>query len=182
MFDIEDEMYEDSFGDCVPEEAYVSTSKEPINLTPIGDAKGVKAMNVVPTALNDSLKKAGETVQKVMDSFEDETPTDKEVEESKQFIQGFTNFIKSDDFKDAINMAAKKSGVPAKKVANSFFGKIAGSVGDILGIAINIVDAGANTLIDLLAAALRGSVTIICKVAQFLTRMVTFNRTNNIMS
>ena len=93
------------------------------------------------------------------------------------FLKQFTDYIKGDTFKRDINDTAKKYGVPPKKLAQNFFEKALGTIGDILGIAINTVGNAGHTLIDILATVAHGAVNLIVNVANALARMITLNKT-----
>ena len=146
-----------------------ATVVTPVNVTPVSD-------NVVDD-LRQTVQDTAQAVQDALDGFSDEIPTEEETEEAKGFLKKFTEYIKGDTFKRDINNTAKKYGVPPKKLAQNFFEKALGTVGDILGIAINTVGNAGHTLIDILATVAHGAVNLIVNVANALARMVTLNKT-----
>ena len=100
-----------------------------------------------------------------------------QVEKSEYLIIGFMDYIQSKRFFDKCDEIAKEKGVTSKKVANNFFEKILGSIGDILGITINITQSLTVTIINILSWILKGTAGIICKVARMLVNTVTLKRT-----
>lgn len=133
-------------------------------------AKTGKVIEEVEDAMND-----------VLDEFEDETE-EEEVEEEEipeekvveatDYLNKFKEFIKSKSFKQQIDETAKEYGIPPKKLAQNFFEKALGTVGDILGVAISVVcNAGrtivrvagsiANTIINLIESLFTGAVRVI---------------------
>ena len=133
-------------------------------------AKTGKVIEEVEDAMND-----------VLDEFEDETE-EEEVEEEEipeekvveatDYLNKFKEFIKSKSFKQQIDETAKEYGIPPKKLAQNFFEKALGTVGDILGVAISVVcNAGrtivriagsiANTVINLIESLFTGAVRVI---------------------
>ena len=132
-------------------------------------AKTGKVIEEVEDAMND-----------VLDEFEDETEEEVEEEEipeekvveATDYLNKFKEFIKSKSFKQQIDETAKEYGIPPKKLAQNFFEKALGTVGDILGVAISVVcNAGrtivrvagsiANTIINLIESLFTGAVRVI---------------------
>ena len=140
-----------------------------VNVTPV-DTSSVDD-------LRQTVQDTAQAVQDALNSFSDEVPTDDEATKAKGFLKQFTDYIKGDTFKRDINDTAKKYGVPPKKLAQNFFEKALGTIGDVLGIAINTVGNAGHTLIDILATVAHGAVNLIVNVANALARMVTLNKT-----
>lgn len=134
--------------------------------------------NVNPEDLRKTVEATAQAVKETLNGFSDEVPTE-ESEESKarNFLNMFTSYIKGESFKKDINETAKKYGIPPKKLAENFFEKALGTVGDVLGIAIGTVGNAGHTLIDILATIAHGAVNVIISVANALARMITFNKT-----
>lgn len=146
--------------------------------------------------LNKQAQETAQAIDDVMDSFSDEVIDDDEddeddyyeyddcdeeeetvVEKATNMLHGFTDFIRSQAFKDEVNNAAKANGVPPKKVADTFFGKALGTIGDVLGVAINTGGNAAHALIDIINTVLHGAVNLIVSIANALARLVTLNNT-----
>lgn len=136
--------------------------------------------------LEETAKKTAKTVKEVFDSFSDEVPeipeeesqpTEEEVKKAKGFLNSFSEFIQSNRFRDEVNKAAREYQVPPKRVAENFFEKALGTIGDILGIGINVAGNAAHTLITLLSTLCHGAVNIIVKVANGIASMITMNKT-----
>ena len=143
----------------------------------------VQVSNVTVTPVNQGFQTTQQIVQETaqaineaMNGFSDQ-PIGQEEQKARSFLGQFTNYIKSDLFKKDVEDAAKKTGVPPKKIAQNFFEKALGTVGDILGIAVGTVKNAADTLINLLSTVAHGAVSIVCNVANALVSMVTLNKT-----
>ena len=102
-----------------------------VNVTPV-DTSSVDD-------LRQTVQDTAQAVQDALNSFSDEVPTNDEATKAKGFLKNFTDYIKGDTFKRDINNTAKKYNVPPKKLAQNFFEKALGTVGDVLGIAISTV-------------------------------------------
>ena len=140
-----------------------------VNVTPV-DTSSVDD-------LRQTVQDTAQAVQDALNSFSDEVPTDDEATKAKGFLKQFTDYIKGDTFKRDINNTAKKYNVPPKKLAQNFFEKALGTVGDVLGIAIGTVGNAAHTLVDILSTIVHGAVGLIVNVANALSRIVTLNKT-----
>lgn len=128
--------------------------------------------------LQKTLQETAKAVEESLNGFSNETPVDEsEAEKAKGFLNQFTSYIKGESFKKDINDTAKKYGVPPKKLAQNFFEKALGTVGDVLGIAINTVGNAGHMLVDILSTIAHGAVNLIVNVANALARMVTLNNT-----
>ena len=144
----------------------------------------VKVLNIKPvgSSVDPSLQKAlqvtAQAMQETLEGFSDEVPTDsEEVKKAKGFLNQFTEYIKGESFKRDINDTAKKYNIPPKKLAENFFGKALGTIGDVLGIAIGTVGNAGHMLVDLLSTIAHGAVNLIVNVANALARVFTLNRT-----
>ena len=148
-----------------------ATVVTPVNVTPVG------AQMNAEEDLRKTMQDTAQAVEEALNDFSDEVPTDDETTKAKGFLKQFTDYIKGDTFKRDINDTAKKYGVPPKKLAQNFFEKALGTIGDVLGIAINTVGNAGHTLIDILATVAHGAVNLIVNVANALARIVTLNKT-----
>ena len=148
-----------------------ATVVTPVSVTPVG------AQMNAEEDLRKTMQDTAQAVEEALNDFSDEVPTDDKTTKAKGFLKQFTDYIKGDTFKHDINDTAKKYGVPPKKLAQNFFEKALGTIGDVLGIAINAVGNAGHTLIDILATVAHGAVNLIVNVANALARMVTLNKT-----
>lgn len=146
------------------------------NATVIGCVQQATPPPVDPVQIIDNAIGA---VSDVINSFSDKVPNEeqKQKEEAKSGIDSFMDFIKSDKFSKDINNTAKKFNIPPKKLAENFFEKALGTIGDILGIAISTVGNASHALIKLLSVVLNSSVDILVKVSNALVSIVTLNKT-----
>lgn len=133
----------------------------------------------VDPSLQQTLQGTAQAINETLNGFSDEVPGTEsaEVKKAKNFLNQFTDYIKGESFKKDINDTAKKYGVPPKKLAENFFEKALGTVGDVLGIAINTVGNAGHMLVDILSTIAHGAVNLIVNVANALARMVTLNKT-----
>lgn len=152
------------------------------------NANTVKVVSAVATPVNvmaqptleQTIQQTAQIMSDVMNGFSDEIPQQEGTEEQKQaqgFLKGFMSYVSSDKFKSDINEKAKKYKIPPKKLAQNFFEKALGVVGDILGIAISTVGNAGHTLITLLASIVHGAINVVVDVASGLARMLTLNKT-----
>ena len=109
-------------------------------------------------------------------------PTKKEVKEARKFLKDIRSYLKSDKFIKDCNEKAMKTGKSPKVVATTYIGKVAGIIGDGLGIAVDTVHIGAVGLIDLIGTLLTKAVTLICNIVRGIINTLTFNRTNHVPS
>lgn len=111
------------------------------------------------------------------EQFSDEIPqeefSEKEVAKSKGIIKGFCDYLKSSKFMDDCNRKAKQFHVSPKKVAKTYVAKVAGTVGDMLDIAVDTAELGATGLIRLLSNVLCSAVSLICSVARGIFKFFT---------
>ena len=118
----------------------------------------------------------------ILDQFSDEPivpPTEEEVREAKTFLKNVQDYIQSNKFVKDCNTKAMQTGVSPKKVATTYIGKVAGIIGDGLGMAVDTVNIGAVGLIDLISTLLTKAVNLICNIVRGIVRTLTFNRTNH---
>lgn len=122
-------------------------------------------------------------VDPILEKLSDELiqqPTKEEEKKAKTFLKDVQSYLKSDKFIDDCNERAKKTGESPKKVAITYIGKVAGIIGDGLGMAIDTVNIGAVGLIDLISTLLTKAVNVICNIVRGIISTITFNRTNHV--
>lgn len=118
----------------------------------------------------------------ILDKLSDEPiiPTKEEEKEARKFLKNVQDYLKSDKFVNDCNARAMKTGESPKKVAVTYIEKVAGIIGDGLGMAVDTIETGAVGLINLIDLLLTKAVTIICSIVRCVVRVVTFNRTNHV--
>lgn len=143
------------------------------------------AESVTAESLNKTMEETAKVMQEKLDSLSDEVPpsngatqNSKAVKNAKNFLDGFMNFIKGDKFTESINRNAIKYNIPPKRLAQGFFGKILGTIGDVLGIAIGTVRSVGHTVINVIGIILNGAVDLVCNVANAIASIFTLNSTN----
>ena len=140
----------------------------------------VKVLNVsikpVGNTLEQTMKATSQAMTEALEGLSDETETAEE-KKAKGFLTEFQQYVKSHAFKEDVNEVAKKYNVPPKKVAQNFFEKALGTVGDILGIAISVVCNAGHMIINLASTVAHSIVTLIQNIANGIASIVTLNRT-----
>lgn len=127
--------------------------------------------------LKKEVQETAQAVKESLDSFSDTVDENPEAQKARGFLRDFTSFIKSEGFKNEVNETAKKYNLPPKKIAESFFEKALGTVGDVLGVVFNTAGNAGHMLIDILATIAHGAVNLIVNVASALARVFTLNKT-----
>ena len=141
-----------------------------------------KVLNVTIGAPVNSNATASVTGDPILDKLSNEPikqPTKKEEKEARKFLKDVQNYLKSDKFVDDCNAKAEKTGQSPLKVGQTYIGKVAGIIGDGLGMAVDTVNIGAVGLIDLISTLLTKAVNLICNIVRGIVRTVTFCRTNH---
>lgn len=140
-----------------------------VTVTPVQEAK---------EELKADLKETAKAIKSTLEEFSEDVINESgEVKKARGFLQDFTKYIKSENFKKDINDTANKYNLPPKKLAEGFFAKALGTIGDVLGITISCVGNGAHMLTNLLATIIHGAVDIAVMVANSLARVFTLNKT-----
>ena len=140
----------------------------------------VKLVSITPVAqsanINDVVCETVKTMNSVLNDLGEtvETPQEKK---AKSCLEDFSNYIKTQAFKSDVNSVARKHGIPPKKVAVNFFEKTLGTVGDILGIGINVVCNAGHMIINIATTVAQSIINLIHSIASGLVRLVTLNRT-----
>lgn len=138
----------------------------------------VEPVNATTEDLRKTVEATAQAVTESLNGFSDKVPgQESEETKARNFLNMFTDYIKGESFKKDINETAKKYGVPPKKLAENFFEKALGTVGDVLGIVIGTVGNAGHTLVDILTTIAHGAINVIISVANALARLVTFNKT-----
>ena len=106
-------------------------------------------------------------------------PSKKEEKEARDFLKNVQDYLKTDKFVEDCKKKAQRTGETPLKVAQNYIGKVAGIIGDGLGMAVDTVNIGAVGLIELISTLLTKAVSLICSIVRGIVRTVTFGRTNH---
>ena len=143
----------------------------------------VKVLNIKPVGsttapLQECVQSTVQVMNDTLNSFSD-TTTAEVIKESKakRYLNDFKSYIQSASFKEDVDEVAKKYGVPPKKVAQNFFEKALGTVGDILGIAISVVCNTGHIIVNIASTVCHSIVNLIKSIANGIASIVTLNRT-----
>jgi hypothetical protein len=132
----------------------------------------------VKEELKADLKETAQAIKESLEEFSDDVINEgAKAKKARGFLQDFTRYIKSENFKADVNATAKKYNVPPKKLAENFFEKALGTIGDVLGVTFGTVGDVGHMLTNLLATIIHGAIDIAIKVANALARVFTFNKT-----
>lgn len=140
----------------------------------------IKILNATAIPVNQSvsvqedLSNTVQEVNQVIDSIDDTTQKEKE---AKDYLNILRQYIKGDSFKKDVEEVSKKTGVPPKKVAQNFFEKALGTVGDILGIAISVVCNAGRMVVNLASTVCHSIVNLIQNILNGVASIVTLNKT-----
>lgn len=141
----------------------------------------IKVLNVTPVPINatsvqEDLSNTVQEANQVLNSIPNDTCTQKE-KEAKDYLGNLRQYIKSDLFKSDVEEVSKKTGVPPKKVAQNFFEKALGTVGDILGIAISVVCNTGRMVVNIASTVAHSIVNLIQNILNGVASIVTLNKT-----
>lgn len=147
--------------------------------------EAINVVNVTPVNpcpecdnLQQTLNNTVETMNETLNSFSNKAPQETEKEKkAKSFLSDFQNYIKSSQFKSDVNEASKKYNVPPKKLAQNFFEKALGTVGDILGVAISTICNAGHMIVNIAGTVCHGIINLIQNIVSGLASIVTFNKT-----
>lgn len=142
----------------------LSATAMPVGSTPVSNLQ--ETINATTQTMNETLKQ-----------FSDESPAESKEAKAKSILNEFQDFIKSDRFVADIKETAKKYNIPEKKLAQNFFEKVLGTVGDVLGIAISVVCQAGHMIINIVGTIAHSIINLIGTIANGLVSMVTLNRT-----
>ena len=143
-------------------------------------------IEIKATGTGKTLEEVEDIMNDVLDEFEDETEEEEEVEEeipeekieeATSYLNKFKEFIKTAAFKEQINKTAKEYGVPPKKLAQNFFEKALGTVGDILGVAISVVCNAGRTIVRIAGSIANTVINLIESLFNGAVRVITLNKT-----
>ena len=140
----------------------------------------VKVLNVAPVnaTTEEELQNTANAMQEAVDQFSEvEVIEDDKERKAKSFLNDFRTYIKSSAFTDDVNEVSKKYNLPPKKVAQNFFEKALGTVGDILGIAINVVCSAGHMVINIVSTVCHSIVNLFNRIFNGIARVVTLNKT-----
>jgi hypothetical protein len=129
--------------------------------------------------LEQVLHSTAQAFNATMNQFSDEVPTQEteKEKEAKGFLNNLRSYMNSAEFTKDINATAVKYKVPPKQLAQNFFTKALGTVGDILGITISAVCNAGHMIINLGGTILHGIIDLIRGLANAFASIVTFNQT-----
>ena len=133
--------------------------------------------------LDDELEGIGEAFAEAYDEFDDEFYEEEDDSQAVRennamnFLGGLRDYFRSEFFKADVDSASKKWHMPKKQVAQNFFDKALGTLGDILGIGISVVRNGAHVIVNLAASIAHGIIDLVCNIATGIASIVTFNKT-----
>ena len=129
--------------------------------------------------MNNVLNDLSNGMNRVLNELPNEAPKTETAEEkkAKSFLNKFKSYITSETFKKDINETAKKYNIPPKQLAQNFFEKALGTVGDILGIVISAVTNAGHMVINIVGTVAHGIINLITNIANGLCSLVTLNKT-----
>lgn len=147
--------------------------KEKENIV-VGDVT-VESCSVNPT-MQQAVEDTAQAMNDTMASF-DEPVADNKEQKTKGFLDDFKNFIGSKLFKDKVEKASNETGIPKKVIAQNFFERALGTVGDMLGVAISTVCNAGRLVISIAGTVANGIVNIIETIAKGIASFITGNKT-----
>lgn len=136
----------------------------------------VKVVNAQPVnkELNDTVQIMNETLNNLENT---EAETEKE-KEAVSFLKSFKDYIGSMEFKTDVNEVSQKYNVSPKQVAQNFFEKALGTVGDILGIAINVVCNAGRMVVSIVATVANSILNLLQSILYGVASIITCNKTS----
>lgn len=137
-----------------------------ISVRPIGP--------VVEPSLEQTMQSTAQAMEQALNGFSEESEKEGK---AKAFLHRLQGYINSDIFKQDVEETAREYGIPPKQVAQNFFSKALGTVGDILGVAISAVCNAGHMVINIASTIAHGIVNLIYGIASGLASIVTFNKT-----
>ena len=140
-------------------------------------AKTGKVIEEVEDAMNDVLDDFDDFEDEAEEEVEEEEIPEEKIVEATNYLNKFKEFIKSKSFKEQINETAKEYGVPPKKLAQNFFEKALGTVGDILGVAISVVCNAGRTIVRIAGSIANTVINLIESLFTGAVRVITLNKT-----
>lgn len=96
---------------------------------------------------------------------------------AKAFLESFYEKLQKTDLAKACYDIGRRFQIPPKRLADSFYQSILGTIGDTLGIVIKVTKNVFDTLINTLHCILNGAMNIIIKVSDAIIRLFTLNYT-----
>lgn len=127
----------------------------------------------VENVLNDTVS----SMQCVMEDFDDECQVTPKEKKAMDYLNQFNDYIKSGAFTQNIKETAKKYKVPEKELAKNVFEKVLGTVGDILGIAINVICDAGRFVVRIVGTVVNGVIDLIQHIFNGAARIITLNKT-----
>lgn len=131
----------------------------------------------VEPSLQETMNATAKVMNETLNQFSDETPISEKESKAKSILNNFQDYIKSDRFTADIKETAKKYNIPEKKLAQNFFEKVLGTVGDVLGIAISVVCHAGHMVINIIGTIAHSIINLISTIANGFASIVTLNKT-----
>lgn len=159
----------------VAEEKVVEVAKEEAVKEPVE-----KKLSTPVVEVKREHKTLADLVNKVEseeETVEQATPSENEVTEATDFLKDLLTKVANGEFDETCKKIAREKGVSHKKLAQTAFQKILGTIGDVLGLAVGTVKNLCSATVSLIAYVLKGSINVICSVANKLTSILTLNYT-----
>lgn len=149
------------------------------NIMNQGDAQAKEMIQKMASEITDSIIKTSPSSLLQEEEVEPQ-PIALNPENDKRFIKKVIDFLAGREFEEQCKAVGKKHNLPPKVVAKNFCLRILGTIGDVLGIAINVTRNFVKGTIELLVSVLFGGIDLICNVAQGLVTIITLNQTAQI--
>lgn len=98
-------------------------------------------------------------------------------QESKTYLNNLMRFVQTDNFDKLCSKWEKKSGYSKRKVAETFFQRCLGTIGDFTCIGCDTFESVVHKFISIVGNILKLAVSIITKLAKAAFRVITLNYT-----
>lgn len=136
----------------------------------------VKVVNATP--INATLNETVQMMNETLNSFDENTEAETEKEkEAVSFLKSFKDYIGSMEFRNDVGEVSKKYNKSPKEVAQNFFEKALGTVGDILGIAINVVCNAGRMVVNIVATVANSILNLLQSILYGVASIITCNKT-----
>ena len=149
------------------DEQTINATVSSCTATPVNPCQAEKT---VQQTMDSTMEAIHEAMNDFADEVINETPNEKK---AKGFLNSLKNYVKTQVFRDKVNETSQKTGIPPKKVAQNFFERALGTVGDILGIAISVVCNAGRMVVQIAGTICNGIINLIQSIAS----IVTLNKT-----
>lgn len=153
------------------DEQTINATVSSCTATPVNPCQAEKT---IQQTMDSTIEVINEAMNDFADEVINETPNEKK---AKGFLNSLKNYVKTQVFRDKVNETSKKTGIPPKKVAQNFFERALGTVGDILGIAISVVCNAGRMVVQIAGTICNGIINLIQSIANGIASIVTLNKT-----